>query len=76
MTCADETQQGLSMVLTPMPSRRMDLDEIVPICLWQPLEKKRGEGKMSRDLVCGASTLLLAVGLIAALVFLRGAFSV
>ena len=31
---------------------------------------------MSRDLVCGASTLLLAVGLIAALVFLRGAFSV
>jgi hypothetical protein len=31
---------------------------------------------MSRDLVCGASTLLLAVGLVAALVFLRGAFSV
>ena len=26
---------------------------------------------MSRDLVCGASTLLLAVGLVAALVFLR-----
>ncbi len=31
---------------------------------------------MSRDLICGASTLLLAVGLVAALVFLRGAFSV
>ena len=31
---------------------------------------------MSRNLVCGASTLLLAVGLVAALVFLRGAFSV
>ena len=38
--------------------------------------QKGDEGKMSGDLVCGASTLLLAVGLAAALLFLRGAFSV
>ena len=43
---------------------------------WQPLEKKGGEGKMSRDFVYGAMTLLLAAGLVAALTFLQGAFSV
>ena len=68
MTCSYETQQCQVVVWT--------WTQIVPICLWQPLEKKGGDGKMSRDLVCGASTLLLAVGLIAALVFLRGGFSV
>ena len=30
---------------------------------------------MSKDGVCGALTLLLAVGLVAALTFLQGAFS-
>ena len=64
------------MTLTPMPSRRMTWPQIVPICPWQPLEKKGGEERCPGDLVCGASTLLLAVGLVAALVFLRGAFSV
>ena len=31
---------------------------------------------MTKDLVCGASTVLLAIGMVAALLFLRGAFSV
>jgi hypothetical protein len=31
---------------------------------------------MSKDFVCGALTLLLAVGLIAALMFFQGEFSV
>jgi hypothetical protein len=43
---------------------------------WQPLEKKGGERKMSRDFVYGAMTLLLAGGLVAALTFLQGVFSV
>jgi len=43
---------------------------------WQPLEKKGGEGKMSRDFVYGALTLLLAAWLIAALIFVQGQFSV
>jgi hypothetical protein len=50
--------------------------QIVPIYPQQPLEKKGGEGKVSRDFVYGVMTLLLAAGLVAALVFLRGAFSV
>jgi hypothetical protein len=41
-----------------------------------PSKKTEGEGKMSKDWVYGALTLLLAVGLVAALTFLQGAFSV
>ena len=41
-----------------------------------PSKKTGGEGKMSEDWVYGALTLLLAVGLVAALTFLQGAFSV
>ena len=41
----------------------------------QPLEKKGGEGKMSRDFVYGTMTLLLAAWLVAALTFLQGAFN-
>jgi len=49
--------------------------QIIPIRPWQPLEKKGGEGKVSRDFVYGAMTLMLAAGLVAALTFLQGAFS-
>jgi len=35
-----------------------------------------GEGKMSKDWVYGALTLLLAAGLVAALMFFQGKFSV
>ena len=59
-----------------MPSHHMSWTQIIPIYLWQPLEKKGGEGKMSRDFVYGALTLLLAAWLIAALIFVQGQFSV
>jgi hypothetical protein len=54
----------------------MSWRQIIPIYPWQPLEKKGGEGKMSRDFVYGALTLLLAAWLIAALIFVQGQFSV
>jgi hypothetical protein len=51
--CSYATQQGLSMTLTPMPGRRMTWPQIVPICPWQPLEKKGGEERCPGTLSVG-----------------------
>jgi hypothetical protein len=49
----------------------------IPICYCRtPRKKEKGEGEMSKDFVCGALTLLLAVWLIATLMFLQGEFAV
>jgi hypothetical protein len=61
--------------INPNAKSSYDLDADRPIYPWQPLEKKGGEGKVSRDFVYGAMTLMLAAGLVAALTFLQGAFS-
>ena len=57
-------------------SRRVTTGLTIPIYLAQPLEKEKGVEEMSKDFVYGALTLLLAVGLIAALMFFQGEFSV
>ncbi len=47
-----------------------------PLYFGQTPRKRKGVKEMSKDFVYGALTLLLAVGLVTALMFFQGKFSV